>query len=119
VIRLAEIYLNYAEACVMAGQAAKGLPYLNEIRKRAHVDPLPSCTLEDVQNERAVELVWEAFRRSDLIRWDQFHSGDFLWRWKGGSYQGQGFSQHLLVFDFPQSELTANRNLSHKPGYAN
>ena len=118
-IRLAEIYLNYAEACVMDGQAAKGLEYLNKLRTRSHVDPLPSYELEDVQNERAVELVWEALRRTDLIRWDQFHSGDFLWRWKGGSYQGQGFSQHLLVFDFPQSELTANSNLSHKPGYAN
>ena len=118
-IRLAEIYLNYAEACVMDGQAAKALPYLNKIRTRAHLDPLPSYALEDVQNERAVELVWEALRRTDLIRWDKFHSGDFLWRWKGGSYQGQGFSQHLLVFDFPQSELTANSNLSHKPGYAN
>ena len=118
-IRLAEVYLNYAEACVMDGQAAKGLPYLNKVRERAHLDPLPSYTLEDVQNERAVELSWEAFRRSDLIRWDKFHSADFLWRWKGGSYQGQGFSQHLLVFDFPQSELTANSNLSHKPGYAN
>lgn len=118
-IRLAEIYLNYAEACVMDGQAAKALPYLNKIRTRAHLDALPSYSLEDVQNERAVELVWEALRRTDLIRWDKFHSGDFLWRWKGGSYQGQGFSQHLLVFDFPQSELTANSNLSHKPGYAN
>ncbi len=118
-IRLAEIYLNYAEACVMDGQASKGLPYLNKIRARAHLDELPSYALEDVQNERAVELVWEALRRTDLIRWDKFHSGDFLWRWKGGSYQGQGFSQHLLVFDFPQSELTANSNLSHKPGYAN
>ncbi|MBQ6243959.1 MAG: RagB/SusD family nutrient uptake outer membrane protein [Bacteroidales bacterium] len=118
-IRLAEIYLNYAEACVMDGQASKGLPYLNKVRARAHLDELPSYALEDVQNERAVELVWEALRRTDLIRWDKFHSGDFLWRWKGGSYQGQGFSQHLLVFDFPQSELTANSNLSHKPGYAN
>lgn len=119
VIRLAEIYLNYAEACIHDGQAAKGLPYLNRIRTRAHLDELPSYTIEDVQNERAVELSWEAFRRTDLIRWDLFHSGEFLWRWKGGSYQGQGFSQHLLVFDFPQSELTANSNLSHKPGYVN
>ena len=118
-IRLSEIYLNYAEACLNANQADKGLPYLNEVRKRSHLDPLPSYDIEDVRNERAVELAWEGFRRTDLIRWDLFHSGEFLWRWKGGSYQGQGFSQHLLVFDFPQSELTANSNLSHKPGYAN
>ncbi len=118
-MRLAEINLNYAEACAMAGLNDKGLKYLNEVRKRSHNPVLPSYALEDVQNERAVELSWEALRRTDLIRWDKFHSPDFLWRWKGGSYQGQGFSQHLLVFDFPQSELTSNSNLSHKPGYDN
>lgn len=118
-IRLAEIYLNYAEACLNAGQKAKGLPYLNKVRERAHVDALADYTLEDIQKERAVELSWEAFRRIDLIRWDLFTSGTFLWKWKGGSYEGQGFDEHLLVFDFPQSELTANSNLSHKPGYAN
>lgn len=118
-IRLAEIYLTYAEACLGAGEAAKGLPYLNAIRKRAGLDELESYTLEDVQNERAAELAWEGLRRIDLIRWGLFNSGTFLWHWKGGSYEGQGFPEHLLVFDFPQSELTANSNLSHKPGYAN
>lgn len=118
-IRLGEIYLNYAEACLQAGQKAKGLEYLNKIRERSHMDALLDYSIEDIQKERAVELSWEAFRRIDLIRWDLFNSGTFLWKWKGGSYDGQGFPQHMLVFDFPQSELTANSNLSHKPGYAN
>ena len=118
-IRLGEIYLNYAEACLGANQKAKGLPYLNAIRARAGLTELTDYSLEDIQNERAAELAWEGFRRIDLIRWDLFHTGTFLWHWKGGSYEGQGFSQHMLVFDFPQSELTANSNLSHKPGYAN
>lgn len=118
-MRLAEIYLNYAEACLMAGDSykSKGLPYLNQIRERAGLDPLVDYDLEDINKERAAELSWEGFRRIDLIRWGKFHSADYLWRWKGGSYQGQGFSEHLLVFDFPQSELTSNQNLSHKPGY--
>lgn len=118
-MRLAEIYLNYAEACEKEGQKSKALPYLNEIRERAGMDAFPDYTLEDIQNERAVELSWEALRRTDLIRWGLFHSSTFLWRWKGGSYDGQGFPEHRLVFDFPQSELTANSNLKHKPGYAN
>lgn len=118
-MRLAEIYLNYAEAAVESGQADKGIYYLNRVRERSGSKPLDSYTLEDVQNERAIELAWEGFRRIDLIRWDQFNSGTFLWKWKGGNYEGQGFPEHMLVFDFPQSELTANSNLSHKPGYAN
>lgn len=118
-MRLGEIYLTYAEACLKAGDKSKGLEKLNAVRERANLAKLNDYTLEDVQKERAVELSWEAVRRTDLIRWDLYNSGSFLWRWKGGSYEGQGFSQHLLVFDFPQSELTANSNLSHKPGYAN
>lgn len=118
-MRLGEIYLTYAEACLKAGDKSKGLEKLNAVRERANLVKLNDYTLEDVQKERAVELSWEAVRRTDLIRWDLYNSGSFLWRWKGGSYEGQGFSQHLLVFDFPQSELTANSNLSHKPGYAN
>jgi len=118
-IRLAEIYLTYAEACLHTGKTSEGLKYLNAVRKRSHASELTGYTLEDVQNERAIELAWEGVRRTDLIRWDLYNSGSFLWKWKGGSYDGQGFSPHLLVFDFPQAELTANRNLSHKPGYAN
>ena len=118
-LRLGEIYLTYAEACLATGDKSKGLDKLNDIRERAHLARLSDYTLEDVQKERAVELSWEAIRRTDLIRWDLYNSGTFLWRWKGGSYEGQGFSPHLLVFDFPQAELIANSKLSHKPGYAN
>ena len=116
-IRLADVYLMYAEACLQAGQKSKGLQYLNDVRSRAGLPTLSDYTLTDVQNERAAELCWEGFRRLDLIRWDLFNDGTFLWKWKGGSYEGQGFPDYMLVFDFPQSELTANSNLSHKPGY--
>jgi len=116
-IRLAEVYLNYAEACLNADQKTKGITYLNAVRTRSNQPALEDYTLQDIINERSVELCWEAIRRTDLIRWDMFTSNSYLWRWKGGSYVGQGFDDHLLVFDFPSSELTANRNLSHKPGY--
>lgn len=116
-IRLGEIYLTYAEACIESGAAAKGLPYLNAIRQRAGLEALSSYTLKDVQKERAAELAWESLRRSDLIRWGLYNTSDYLWKWKGGSYDGQAFPEYKLVFDFPPSELTANENLSHKPGY--
>ena len=75
--------------------------------------------MQILKRERRVELAWEGFRRTDLVRWDVFNSGTFLWKWKGGSYEGQGFPEYKLVFDFPSTELVSNPNLSHKPGYAN
>ena len=119
-IRLAEIYLNYAEACLNLNQDKdKALVYLNEITERAGLEPVNSYDMAYIQKERAVELSWEGLRRIDLIRWDLFNSGTFLWKWKGGSYEGQAFSDYRLVFDFPSSELVSNSNLSHKPGYSN
>lgn len=117
-MRLAEIYLNYAEACLYTGNP-NGLEYLNKVRERAGLEPLENYDLEDVQRERAVELAWEGLRRIDLIRWDMYCDGNYIWHWKGGNYEGQAFPEHRLVFDFPQSEITANSNLSHKPGYVN
>ncbi len=116
-IRLAEIYLNYAEACLNLNQVDQAVPYLNKLRKRAGLPDISTYDKEYLIKERAVELSWEAFRRIDLIRWDLFHSGTFVWKWKGGSYNGQGFPEYKLVFDFPNTELVSNPNLSHKPGY--
>jgi hypothetical protein len=116
-IRLAEIYLTYAEACLNLNQNALALPYLNQLRDRAGLPHIDSYDKNYLIKERAVELSWEAFRRTDLIRWDLFNSPTFLWKWKGGSYEGQGFPDYKLVFDFPSSELVSNSNLTHKPGY--
>lgn len=116
-IRLAEIYLSYAEACLNLNQQALAIPYLNELRNRAGLPNITSYDKNYLVKERAVELSWEAFRRTDLIRWDLFHSSTFVWKWKGGSYNGQGFPEYKLVFDFPDTELVSNSNLTHKPGY--
>ncbi len=69
-IRLAEIYLNYAEAVLESGLGDEGLAatYLNAIRKRAaHNDEIP-LTIENVLKERRVELIFENHRYWDLIR---------------------------------------------------
>lgn len=74
--RLAEIYLNYAEAAVESGtgDAAAAAGYLNAIRKRAgHKDNLP-LTLENVLKERRIELAFEHHRFWDLWRRREYHT---------------------------------------------
>lgn len=78
-MRLAEIYLNYAEAVVESGKGdrTKAAQYLNDLRHRvAHTDDIP-LTLENVLKERKVELFgegqryWDAFRRREMTdRWN-------------------------------------------------
>jgi len=76
--RLAEIYLNYAEAVVESGlgSAATAQGYINALRKRAgHNITLPvALTIANVQKERKVELAFENFRYWDLFRRREFHT---------------------------------------------
>lgn len=69
-MRLAEVYLNYAEAVVESGLGDANLAkkYLNDIRRRAaHTDEIP-LTLDNVLKERRVELAFEGHRYWDMIR---------------------------------------------------
>lgn len=75
VFRLAEIYLNYAEAAIESGQGDAELAktYLNLIRKRAaHNDEIPA-TVSNIIKERHVELCFEQRRYWDLVRRREFH----------------------------------------------
>lgn len=77
-MRLAEVYLNYAEAVVEngCGFGDKELAenYLNALRRRAgHTDRI-SLTLESVLKERRVEMAFEGKRFWDMNRRREFHT---------------------------------------------
>lgn len=116
-IRLGEIYLIYAEACMNLGQANTALPKVQDLAARAGVTAPTSITQEWLIEERARELMWEGHRRTDLIRYGKFTSSLFLWTYKGGSFSGQGFDDHMKIFAIPASELASNPELHQNPGY--
>ena len=117
-IRLAEIYLIYAEACMNIGDEIPGLSRLAELSVRAGVSPPEEITEEFLMEERARELMWEAHRRTDLIRFGLFTSSDYLWPYKGGdSFAGQAFPSYKTLFPLPPTELAVNEVLNQNPGY--
>lgn len=117
-IRLAEIYLIYAEACLHLGQDSDALPYVNELSQRAAVSGPEEITTEWLVAERARELMWEAHRRTDLIRFGLFHTDTYLWPYKGGDdFAGQAFPEYKCIFALPPTELAANPELKQNPGY--
>lgn len=68
ILRLADIYLVYAEACVLTGDDANALVYVNKVRERANAKPLTSVTFDDVWKERRLELALEGDRWYDFVR---------------------------------------------------
>lgn len=74
--RLAEIYLNYAEAKFELGDEATCREYINKVRARPSVNlpPIPATVTGEalrqrLYNERRIELAFESHRFFDIRRW--------------------------------------------------
>lgn len=69
-IRLADTYLLEAEALVRGGgNVGRALALLNAVRDRAHMTKKTGITLDDIVDERRMELAGEGHRFFDLVRW--------------------------------------------------
>ncbi|RFS21052.1 RagB/SusD family nutrient uptake outer membrane protein [Chitinophaga silvatica] len=121
--RLAEQYLIYAEAVKRGGAGgndATALGYLNALRERAYGNKngnISSYNLDYILDERGRELYWEAFRRTDLIRFEKFTSSNYVWPWKGGVKSGKGVEDFRTLYPLPATDLTANPTLKQNKGY--
>jgi hypothetical protein len=124
--RVPEMYLIYAEAVLRGGtngDAGTALTYINDIRARAYGGTnagnitAGQLTLQFILDERARELFWEGFRRTDLIRYGLFTTGTYVWPWKGGVAGGTSVPDYRNLFPLPQSDLSANPNLKQNNGY--
>lgn len=122
--RLADAYLIYAEAYARGagGDGATALGYVNALRERAYGGPAGDVTLawltpQHILDERSRELMWEGFRRQDLIRFGQFTGSSYVWSWKGGVAAGEATDAHLALYPIPANELSANPNIKQNPGY--
>jgi starch-binding outer membrane protein, SusD/RagB family len=123
IARLAEMYLNYAEAIKRGGTGgseAQAITYLNLLRRRAYGNSngdIVSYDLDFILDERARELYWEGFRRIDLVRYNRYAGSNYIWPWKGGLAGGTGFSANRNIMPLPSEQLTVNPNLKQNPGY--
>jgi hypothetical protein len=122
--RLAEMYLIYAEAAVKlpGTDATTALGYINTLRTRAYGNTSGNITLSQltadfILDERARELYWEGFRRTDLIRYNKFVEGTYLWPWKGGVMGGTAVSPIRKLYPIPSRDINSNTNLKQNTGY--
>lgn len=122
VFRLAEMYLNYAEADARLNggtvKDSKALGYVKELRDRAGVPMPTTISLEWLLDERAREFMWEGHRRVDLIRFGKFTDVNYPWTLKGGILNGKiAIPSYRTIFPIIQSDLSSNSNLIQNEGY--
>ncbi len=141
VFRLAEIYLNYAEAeLYVSNPYGDGLTYLNRLRERAGMPLKTSLTEEVLRKERDVELMFEGQRYYDVRRWriaESLFNGvkipgvlmnyDFdadkyeIWIANQGGAQGdvtnRVFESHYYYYPISLSRINSNPALVQNPGY--
>ena len=96
------------------------LSYVNKIRTRAYGNAtgnVATITLDFILDERARELYWEGFRRTDLVRYGRFTDAGYLWPFKGGVAGGKGVESFRNIFPIPTDDITANPALAQNTGY--
>lgn len=107
--RYGDALLMKAEAKVRNGE--DGSIELNAIRDRVGM-PHVESTLNNILKERLLELVWEGWRRQDLIRFGKYTKA-YDQRIPIEN-ENTGFT---TVFPIPQKCLDLNKNLKQNKGY--
>lgn len=106
-IRLADVYLMEAEALVRGGgSAATAQSYLDKVRARVGLPSIPA-TLDNIYNERKIELATEGHRFYDLVRTGKAAAALSFKGFKAGTHE---------LLPIPLTELN-NTKLVQNPGY--
>jgi hypothetical protein len=74
-LRLAEVYLIYAESIMGNGASTAdgtALKYFNAVRARAGLNPVTSITFDDIFREKRIETALEGNAWYDILRWYYF-----------------------------------------------
>ena len=98
-----------AEAAVRNGE--NGNTELNLVRSRSGMGNR-TAKLENILNERIMELMWEGWRRNDLIRFNRFHKSYDI-----RTASATEADRHTIVFPIPSRALDLNKNLKQNKGY--
>ena len=118
VLRYADVLLMYAEVLNEIGQTTLAVPYVDQVRSRASRPGLltayPNATasqtsfLEQIKQERILELSGENWRFFDLKRWGMYNNANQVNDENFASFT-DGRNE---VEPIPQDELDINSNLT-------
>lgn len=120
VYRLSWVYLSKAEAIMRKSggvATAAAVELVNTTKKRAYTPETwaanayttATLTMDELLAERGRELIFEGFRRNDLIRFGKFTTASW--------WDHNPSADHRKLFPIPQQQRNLNENLAQNPGY--
>ncbi len=134
IVRLADVYLMYAEASnEVSGPLPDAIDVVNKVRRRGNLPPLaagktanPQDFFNAIEQERIVELVGEGHRGFDIRRWRAIEKiwgapgSAGVWRRDTWGVNKQRYYQNTnervyaqnYIFRIPESERNRNPNLT-------
>lgn len=127
ILRYGELLLIHAEAALNGGgPAGEGIESYNKVRERAGLDPIENPTLEDVFQERRIELALEMEFWYDVVRRGPDFAIPFLANTERGTYNNdttpptvapETFTPNMddMLFPYPSSETQSNPALLDAP----
>jgi hypothetical protein len=137
-LRLADVYLLYAEACIGSGDNTTGLEYLNKVKRRAYNYPVDSPSPIDYASltSKTSAINDPVLGTNPLYyeRWAELFNEGSWWydvcRWRIGKSEAQYFGtaanvngafawddSKSYVWPIPISELNSNSKIKQNPGY--
>lgn len=123
--RLAEMYLNRAEANAKLGNDGQALEDVNKIRERAGIpaysgaDDLPEDTdvLDAVLQERRLELAYEGWRKFDVFRNNRTLNREYPGAHLSGSNAHEDIApdDDRVILYIPQQQIDVQPSLEQNP----
>jgi hypothetical protein len=138
ILRLADVYLLYAEACINSGDNATGLEYINKVHRRAYNLPVNTPSpATDYASVTAKTVATDAVLGNNPLyyeRWAELFNEGSWWfdvcRWQIGkseaAYYGTAVNLNgpiqwddakSYVWPIPQSEINSNAKIVQSAGY--
>ncbi len=140
-LRLAEVYLIYAEAIMGNNPSSSdptALKYFNAVRDRAGVPEKTSITFNDIFQEKRIELAMEGNAWYDILRWyyfdptgakaylDNQDKGNYTLTYNAGSTNPRTWTyvptpvyfpvtDQSIYLPLPESEMIADPELAKPP----
>lgn len=135
-LRLADVYLLYAETCINTGDNAQGLEYINKVKRRAYDYPVNSASPVDYKSLADKTMASDDNLANNPLRYERwaelFNEGQWWFdvcRWRIGSSEAKYYATSLVggdikwsdnksyIWPIPINEINTNSNMVQSAGY--